>query len=231
MPTRARRLQEQKKNKIRLWVLIGTVAMAVAQFIFPGSEGTLIAALVIVFIVSIPLARNGYIYAARWRVWAPILVGHIVVLSAIGWLRWPAIRASPTTITFQGMQQETYDFTLRNATDSDAYLVRVPFLVPNGLDGRIEPHVAKDEMDAALPLEEYGYCYSNNGKEYLVVEIPTLLSHEAKRFSLVYIGGRRATAKVGAITSTNEQPPHSPSMQVGGIIGDYRVCHIHGRIK
>ena len=205
--------------------------MAVAQFIFPGSEGTLISALVIVFAVSVPLARNGYIYAAKWYVWVPILVAHVILLGLIGWWRWPRIKISPTRISFRGIPQETYDFTVRNETDSEVYLVRIPFRVPNGMDGKIEPHVAKDEIDSALPLEEYGYCYGNDGHEYVVAEIPVLGSGQKRRFSLIYSGGSQAEATAEAVTSVDEQPPHSPTLQTGGITGDYRVCHMQGHVR
>lgn len=205
--------------------------MAVAQYIFPGSEGTLISALVIVFAFSVPLARNGYIYAAKWYVWVPILLAHVILLGSIGWWRWPRIKVSPSLISFRGIPQETYDFSVRNDTDSEAYLVRIPFQVPNGMDGKIEPHVAKDEIDSALPLEEYGYCYGNDGHEYVLAEIPVLGSRQSRRLSLIYSGRTPATARAEAITFVNEQPPHSPSLQAGGITGDYRVCHMQGRVK
>jgi hypothetical protein len=235
MPTRARRKADQKKHRVRVWAATGAVIMALAQYIFPGNSVTLVIVLLIVFCVSVPMARYGYVYAAKWYFWIPILVAHGIILSAIGWWRWPRIKVSPAKVAFAGFQGETFNFSVRNETNDDVYDVQIPFLLQthNHLDSKFSAKVLPNGEPSPHIFGDYNYCYGKgndihkvlaNEQEVLVVHVSHITSMGTRSFSVSYAGGEKLEAK--AETPSFILTPYSFSEMQGtiGVRGDYRAC-------
>lgn len=100
MPTIARARAERKKKQGRIWGLVAGVLLALMPSLLPRTGITVVIALLVVFCVLIPAARNGYIYAARWYVVVLLSVGHAILLIGVGLYIWPRITVSPKRVAF-----------------------------------------------------------------------------------------------------------------------------------
>ncbi len=238
MPTRAeRRRAEHRKEQGRIWGVFTGIAMSVVPALVPRIPIFIVAVLVVLWLASLPMARNGYKYhvALKWVV--VLMLVHGSTLATMGYLIWPRITVSPTRVSFLGYQNETFNFSVRNGRADDVYDVQIPFLI--GYNKHLEDKLTAKVMANGDPpqgiYDDYNYCFGvkgdgivshvqKNEREVLLVRITHLLPYGSGSFSITYAGGDKFKTKPGTPTFVGEPYSYSPLQETVGVRGDYRIC-------
>src|ERR1700728_3897758 len=165
MPTRARRLAEQKRHRARIYGMVGAVALSLTPFIIPRLPFWIAGALAVIWLVSWPMARHGYVYglAIKWTI--GIMLIHGIVLAILGYSVWPRITISPTRVAFRGYPNETFNFSVRNGRSDDVYDVQIPFLIGYNkhLDDKFSAKVTPNGDPPQRMYDDYNYCFGKKG--------------------------------------------------------------------
>ena len=237
MPTRARRRAEQKRHQARIYGSVGAVALALTPFLIPRLPLWIAAALVVIWLVSWPMARDGYKYgvATKWAI--GIMLVHGLVLVALGYFVWPRITVGPTQVWFRGYPNETFNFSVRNGRSDDVYDVQIPFLI--GYSRHLEDDFSAKVMPNGDPpqriYDDYNYCFGKKGdgnvhhvqkneREVLIVRIRHLPPFGFTSFSVTYAGGPEVRTEPGRPDFISEPYSYSSMQSTMGVRGDYRIC-------
>lgn len=235
MPTRARRLAEEKKKQGQTYGILGVVAMALVPFLIPRLPFWIALALVVILIASWPMARDGYKYKLpiKWSI--GIMVIHGLLLAALAYFIWPRITISPPRVSFAGYVNETFNFSIRNGRSDDVYDVQIPFLIGYNkhLQDKLSATVASNGDLPQRIYDDYNYCFGEKGdvskvlpneREVLIVRIGHLAPYAVGSFSITYAGGEKLDVKSGAPNFVAAPYSHSPMQATVGVRGDYRIC-------
>ena len=92
---------------------------------------------------------------------------HGALLAVSGYWLWPRITVSPAQVSFQGYQNETFNFSARNGRADDVYDVQIPFLI--GYNKHYEDKLSARVMPNGDPPQalsfDYNYCFGTKGVE------------------------------------------------------------------
>jgi hypothetical protein len=241
---RRRAAQKQEQGRI-LGALIG-VAMALIPSILPRLPVVIVAALLVLWLSSWKMARDGYKYrlGLRWAVL--VMAAHGAILAAMGYWIWPRITVSPSHVLFRGYPNETFDFSVRNGRADDVYDVQIPFLIGYGkhLDSKFSAKTTANGDPPRALIGDYNYCYGKgpdvhkilpNEREVLIVHIQHLIDYGSAAFSITYAGGESIQTASGSPTFASEPTSYSGSQGTFGVRGDYRICrydmHVNGAFE
>jgi hypothetical protein len=235
MPTRSRRLAEQKKHQGKIYGVLGAVAMALVPFVVPRLPVAMGIALGAIWLVSWPMARNGYVYKmpTKWAI--GVMAIHGGLLAILGYAVWPRLTISPSKMSFEGYPNETFSFSVRNGSADDVYDVQIPFLI--GYDRHFEDKLSAKVTSNGDPpqriYDDYNYCFGKKGdvskvlkneREVLIVRIRHLPPFGNGSFSITYAGGEKLEVKSGSPNFISEPYSYSPIQATMGVRGDYRIC-------
>ena len=183
------------------------------------------------------MARDGYKYrlAVRWAV--VVMLVHGSVIAVIGYWIWPRITVSPSSVSFRGYPNETFNFSVRNGRADDVYDVEIPFLIGYGkkFQDKFSVKVVPSGEPRGPFSNEYNYCFGEKGdgvvshvqpneREVLIVNIPHLVPYGFGTFSVTFAGGDKFDAVLESPSFSEEPYSYSPNQGTVGVRGDYRIC-------
>jgi hypothetical protein len=233
-----RRRSEQKKEQGRIWGVFTGIAVSLTPWLVPRIPVFIAVALVVIWVASFPMARNGYKYhlAAKWV--AMVMIVHGSLLAAMGYYIWPRITVNPASISFRGYPHETFNFSVRNGRADDVYDVQIPFFIGRGkhLEDKLSAKVIGNVEPTGAFKDDYNYCFGikgdgvvshvqKNEQEVLIVRIPHLVPFGFGTFSITYAGGDELpNIRPGAASFIDHPYSYSPNSATVGVRGDYRIC-------
>jgi hypothetical protein len=190
MPTAVRRRAEQKKHKARIWGYVSAAAMCIGPWLLPRSPIAIMLGAIVLFGCTVPVALNGYKYAAKWYQYVPIMLFHAVLMGFLGWYLWPKIVISPTSVSFI-RPYDSFSFQVKNQTSNDVYNVS-PIM---HIDGKFDPADWDIRVDSPTTLKYFGptsvpgmICKDTQGGDVLFPIIPQIDSGQEARFVVTYKG-------------------------------------------
>ncbi len=232
-----RRRKERKKEQARIWFVFAGVAMALVPSIVPRLPIFIVAVLVVLWLASWRMARDGYKYhlSARWVV--VLMLVHGSVLATMGYFIWPRITISPARVSFQGYPNETFSFSVRNGRADDVYDVQIPFLIGYNkhLEDKLSAKVASTGDPPQRIYDDYNYCFGKKGdgnvknvqkneREVMIVRVTHLAPYGSGRFSITYAGGQKFDAQSETPNFIGDPYSYSSVQATMGVRGDYRIC-------
>jgi len=233
-----RRRDAQKKEQARIWGGFAGIAVALVPSIVPRLPVVIVAVLLVLWLASWPMARDGYRYhlALKWA--GALMLAHGALIAGLGYWMWPRISVTPAQVSFGGYPNETFNFSIQNGRAEDVYDVQVPFFI--GRDKHFEDKLSAKIIGNVEPLgplrNDYNYCYGVKGdgvvshvqkseQEVLIVRIPHLIPYGSGTFSITYAGGEKLPTIVPGKPSFIAEPySYSPNSGTAAVRGDYRIC-------
>lgn len=234
---RDRRRAAQKEEQGRIWGAFAGVALALVPYIVPRLPIVIVLVLVVLWLASWRMARDGYKYHLSLKWVVVLMLVHGSILAAMGYWIWPKITISPSRVSFQGYPNETFNFSATNGRADDVYDVQIPFLI--GYNKHFEDKLTAKVMPNSDPpqriYDDYNYCFGvkgdgivshvqKNEREVLIVRIPHLGPNGSGSFSVTYAGGDKFDTKAGTANFIGEPYSYSPFQGTVGVRGDYRIC-------
>src|SRR5689334_23094856 len=113
VPSRGeRRRTAQKKEQARIWGAFAAIAVALVPSIVPRLPVVIVAVLVVLWLASWRMARDGYKYHLAIKFAVILMFVHGAILATVGYWIWPRITVSPSQISFLGYPNETFNFSV-----------------------------------------------------------------------------------------------------------------------
>ena len=173
--------REEKEAKPNHWDSRGGSAV-VMPWAVPTTPVWIVVALIILFVCSVPLAQHGYCYHPRRLCFWLFLPGHAAAAIVLGWYIWPRLKLLPSRVI---VRRREYEFRIENQTEDDAYSVIAPISVGSEPEDEFDLHLWPPENDARPSsatlsyANEFSYWVGKHHDKYLVVNLPSLRSHES----------------------------------------------------
>lgn len=231
-----RRLAERKKEQARILGAFGAVALALVPFIIPRIPLAIGIALLVIWLASWRMARDGYKYrlATKWA--ACVMLAQGGILAFVGYMVWPGISVSPSRVSFEGYPNETFSFSVKNGRSDDIYDVQIPFLIGYGkhFQDKLSAKVFSNGDPPQRVYDDYNYCFGKSGdvhkvlpneREVLIVRIRHLPPFGIGDFSITYTGGDNFAMRLFESPSFVSEPSsYSLNQFTVGVRGSYRIC-------
>jgi len=193
------------------------------------------------WLITWKAARYGYKYHLSIKLTAVVMLAHGIVITGIGYLMWPRVTVSPAHVSFQGYENETFNFSVRNGRGDDVYEVHIPFLIGYNkhFQDKLSVKVTPNGDPSQDPLRnKYFYCFGYKGdgdvrkvqpneREVLIVNIPHMAPYSSGSFSVTYSGGEKFETRAGTSDFIEEPYSYSPSQGTVDVRGDYRICKVN----
>lgn len=238
MPSRSeRRRAAQKKEQGRIWGAFAGVAGALVPSIVPRLPVVIVTVLVVLWLASWQMARDGYKYRLSIKWVVVLMLVHGSIFATMGYWIWPKIAVSPAQVSFQGYSNETFNFSVRNGRADDVYDVQIPFLIGYNkhFENKVTAKVAATGDPPPRIYDDYNYCFGEKGdgivshvqkneRETLIVRIRHLAAYGSGSFSITYTGGEKFDTKSQTPNFIDEPYSYSPAQMTVGVRGDYRIC-------
>jgi hypothetical protein len=189
-----------KKEKKRGGAIAMAITLALVFFGHPSNVWIVVlcAVMCACLIYSFSDYPSGEGGGFKWFVrWTFLAVVSVSISAAWGGFWWQRITVSPEKVSFQGYQDETFNFSVRNGRSDDAYDVQVPFLIGYGkhFEDKLSAKVIQNGDPPQRIHIDYNYCFGHKGdgvvshvqkneREVMIVRIPHLAPYGSGSFSI-----------------------------------------------